>query len=127
MPHYVPLWIKSNGSFLEGASHPEELADAARSMGMSTIAITDRDSVNGLVKGWVRANELKMRLICGAQVTVGEDIDHARKVVLLAATREGYGRMCRLITIGRARMPKGESLVFPRELADAAEGLIALA
>jgi error-prone DNA polymerase len=127
MTPYAPLWIKSNGSFLEGASHPEELVDAAHAMGLSTIAITDRDSVNGLVRGWVRANELSMRLICGAQITVGDDLEHARKVVVLAATREGYGRMCRLITIGRARMPKGESLVFPRELNAAAEGLIALA
>src|SRR5690349_15776415 len=110
---YVPLWVKSNGSFLEGASHPEELVDAAHALSLDTIAITDRDSVNGLVRAWVRANELGVRVIAGAQVTVGEpparrgEAPASRRVILLAETREGYGRLCRLLTIGHARRPKG--------------------
>ncbi len=124
---YVPLWVKSNGSFLEGASHPEELVEAAHALSLSALAITDRDSVNGIVRAWVRASEIGVRLICGAQVTVGEVPEHARVVVLLAQSREGYGRLCRLLTLGHARRPKGESLVSPRELSEAAEGLIALA
>ena len=97
MSEYVPLWVKSNGSFLEGASHPEELVETAQALGLDTLALTDRDSVNGLVRAWVRANEVGVRLIAGAQVTVGEppsrrgEAPLARRVVLLAETREGYG------------------------------------
>src|SRR5690606_18440673 len=91
-----------------------------------TIALTDRDSVNGLVRAWVQSREAGVRVIAGAQVTVGSE-DDRRRVVPLAQTRGGYGHLCRLLTLGHARMPKGESLVTPRELADAAEGLIALA
>jgi error-prone DNA polymerase len=127
MDRYVPLWIKSNGSFLEGASHSEELVDRGAELSLDAIAITDRDSMNGIVRAWMRAKEKNVRLIVGAQVTVGDDPDHARHAVLLAETREGYGRLCRLLTLGRARMPKGRSLVTPRELGEAAEGLIALA
>src|SRR5690606_33205882 len=90
-------------------------------------AITDRDSVNGLVRAWVRGGEIGVRIIAGAQVTVGQVPEDARRVVLLAQTREGYGRLCRMLTLGHARRPKGESLVSPRELAEGAEGLIALA
>ncbi len=127
MKPYVPLWVKSNGSFLEGASHPEELVDTAHSLGLDTIAITDRDSVNGLVRAWVRGGEIGVRIIAGAQVTVGQVPEDARRVVLLAQTREGYGRLSRMLTLGHARRPKGESLVSVRELAEGAEGLIALA
>ena len=47
---YAPLWCKSNFSFLEGASHAEELIAQAHTLGLRSIAITDRDSVSGLVK-----------------------------------------------------------------------------
>jgi error-prone DNA polymerase len=42
---YVPLWLKSNHSFLEGASHPEQLVERAHALGLDTLAITDRDGV----------------------------------------------------------------------------------
>src|SRR5204863_7567001 len=67
---YVPLWCKSNYSFLEGASHPEELVEHAQHHGLDTIAITDRDGVYGMVRAHVKARELGVRLIAGAQVTV---------------------------------------------------------
>ncbi len=123
---YVPLWVKSNGSLLEGASHPEELVDRAADLGLDVMALTDRDSMNGLVKAWVRAKERGVRLICGAQVTVGEEAADARSVVVLAQDRAGYGRLCRALTLGHARRPKGEALVRFDELAAAATGNVAL-
>ena len=50
MHEYVPLWVKSNHSFLEGASFPEELVDQAHALGLRALAITDRDGVYGLVR-----------------------------------------------------------------------------
>ena len=47
MSGYVPLWCKSNFSFLEGASHPDELVDEAYRLGLPAIALTDRDGVYG--------------------------------------------------------------------------------
>jgi error-prone DNA polymerase len=46
---YTPLWVKSNHSFLEGASHPEELVMRAHALGLTALAITDRDGVYGAV------------------------------------------------------------------------------
>lgn len=119
---YVPLWCKSNFSFLEGASDPAELVEEAHHLGLRSIALTDRDGVHGLVQAWVRAKELGVHLIAGSQVTLQD----GSVIVLLAASREGYANLCRLITKGRLRCPKGESRVSWREVAEHAGGLIAL-
>ena len=68
---YVPLWCKTNGSFLEGASHPEELVEEAHLLGYRHLAVTDRDGVYGIVKAHMKAKELGIHLIIGAEVSVG--------------------------------------------------------
>jgi error-prone DNA polymerase len=119
---YVPLWCKSNGSFLEGASHPDELVEEAHRHGLPAIALTDRDGVYGIVRAHVKARELGLHLLVGAQVTV----EDGSVIVLLAQDRRGYGRLCRLITAGRRRSQKGECRVGWEEVCAHAEGLIAL-
>ena len=162
---YVPLWCKSNFSFLEGASHPDELVERAHALGLPALALTDRDGVHGVVRAHVKARELGVSLIVGAEVTVG-DVDPAdvevsfrdedpagagaaigdddpagtrvgpgttagtlaptSTCVLLAMNRAGYANLCRLITTGRLRRPKGESCVTWPEVCERADGLIAL-
>ena len=46
---YAPLWCKSYGSFLEGASSPEELVETAAALKLGGLAITDRDGLYGIV------------------------------------------------------------------------------
>ena len=70
MPVYVPLFCKTNFSFLEGASHPDEMVEEAYRLGLSSIAVTDRDGVYGVVRAHVKARELGMHLIVGSQITV---------------------------------------------------------
>ncbi len=67
---YAPLWCKSSYSFLEGASQPDELIEEAQRLGIGSLALTDRDGVYGMVRAFVKAKELGMKLIAGAQVTV---------------------------------------------------------
>ncbi|MEO7092010.1 MAG: PHP domain-containing protein, partial [Polyangiales bacterium] len=67
---YAPLWCKSNFSFLEGASHAEELVEEAHRVGLGSIAITDRDGVYGMVRAHTKARELGVHLVCGAQVSI---------------------------------------------------------
>ncbi len=122
MTSYVPLWCKSNFSFLEGASHPEELVETAHGLGLPALAVTDRDGVYGIVRAHVRAKELGLPLIVGAQMALDDD----STLLLLAQHREGYANLCRLITIGRRRAPKGECSVAWDEVCLHAPGLIAL-
>ena len=70
MDAYIPLWLKTNFSFLEGASQPEELVDQAHALGLPALAITDRDGVYGIVRAHVRAQELGVRLLLGAELTL---------------------------------------------------------
>jgi error-prone DNA polymerase len=67
---YAPLWCKSNFSFLEGASHAEELVEEAHRLGIGSIALTDRDGVYGMVRAHVKARDLGVHLVCGAQVSI---------------------------------------------------------
>ena len=119
---YVPLWCKSNFSFLEGAGHPGELVDACHRLGLPAIALCDRDGVYGMVKAWQRARELGIKLITGSEVTV----DDGSTLLLLAVDRGGYANLCRLITRGRLRSPKGSSSVSWQEIAEHAQGMLAL-
>jgi len=122
MSSYVPLWCKSNFSFLEGASHPDELIEEAQRLGLSALALTDSDGVYGIARAHVKARELGLRLIVGSQVAVEDE----STIVLLAQDRSGYANLCRLLTAGRLRSQKGESAVTWHEIYHHAEGLIAL-
>ncbi len=119
---YVPLWCKSNGSFLEGASHPEELVDQACELGLPALALTDRNGVYGLVRAHVRAQERGLRLIAGSELT----LTCGATVVLLCQDRTGYANLCRLVTTGHRRNLKGSCSVTWTEVADRAVGLVAL-
>ena len=122
---YVPLWCKSNFSFLEGASHPEELVEQAHTLGLRSLALTDRDGIYGMVRAHVKAQELGVHLLIGTEVTIDGPVCPST-CVLLAMNRAGYANLCRLVTVGRLRRPKGESNITWVELCDHAEGLIAL-
>lgn len=64
------MWCKSNFSFLEGASHAEELVEEAHRVGLGSIAITDRDGVYGMVRAHTKARDLGVQLVCGTQVSI---------------------------------------------------------
>ena len=126
MASYVPLWTKSNFSFLEGASHPGELVDQAHAHGLPALALTDRDGVYGIVRAHVRARDKGLPLIIGAQVRVSASEHETSAVVVLARDREGYGRLTRLLSVGRARCEKGSSLVLLDELCNMGDGVLVL-
>ncbi len=119
---YAALWAKSNFSFLEGASRPEELIEQAHNLGLKALALTDRDGLYGAVRAHVKARELGFKLILGAQLSVERDAS----LVLLAHSRAGYANLCGLITTGRLRSPKGHCDVSWSEVQQHAGGLIAL-
>ena len=118
---YAELHAKSNFSFLEGASHADELVRQAAALGYRALAVTDRNSLAGVVRAHIAAKEAGLPLVVGAEIT---PID-APPVVLWATDRAAYGRLCRLITRGRRAAPKGECSLMLDDVAEFAEGLIA--
>src|SRR5262245_14974368 len=120
---YAELHCKTNFSFLEGASHPDELVCRAAELGYFALAITDRNSLAGVVRAHIAAKQLGLKLLVGAELT---PID-VLPVVLLATDRKSYGRLSRLITQGRRNAPKGKCHLTFDDIAAHSEGLLALA
>ena len=120
-----PVWVKSHHSFLHGASSPEELVDRAAELGWRSMALTDRHGVYGIVRAHVRARQVGLRLIAGVELEVREAGSPSTRVLLYPEDRQGYGTMCRLISMGHARAPKGEAWVTPAELREHSVGLLA--
>ncbi len=119
---YAELRCKTNFSFLEGASHPDELVQRAAELQYTHLAITDRNSLAGVVRAHAAARELGVKLLIGAEITP----DDALPVVLLATDRQAYGRLARLITTGRRRATKGTCELHWQDIVEHSAGLLAL-
>ncbi|MBE2284121.1 MAG: error-prone DNA polymerase [Prosthecobacter sp.] len=119
---FAELHARSAFSFLRGASSPEEMVTRAAELGMSHLALLDRDGVYGSARAHHKAQELGLRAIVGAELTMN---DGSAQPVLVA-TRTGYQNLCQLLTMAKLRAPKGQSRIEWHELESFAEGLIAL-
>lgn len=123
LPGYAELQCQSNFSFLQGASHPEELVARAAELGYAALALTDECSLAGVVRAHMEAKSQKLPLIIGATFQLRAAPDAAPLgLTLLAQTREGYGNLSELITLARTRAPKGEYRLAPEDLTDPPEG-----
>ena len=118
---YAELHCATNFSFLEGASHGEELVAQAAELGLAALAITDRNSVAGVVRAHIAAKEIGVKIVIGALVTP----INAPPVLLWATDRTAYGRLSRLLTVGRRAAPKGECRLTFDDIAGHAPGLLA--
>jgi len=113
---YAELLACSNFSFLRGASHPEEMVDAAHALGLTALALCDRNGLYGIVRAWSRAKELGLKLIVGVELEVQRAEEHFHPgqrptIALLAEDAQGYRNLCRLLTRAHRVAPKGEALL----------------
>jgi error-prone DNA polymerase len=97
-PRYAELHCTSNFSFLQGGSHPEELIRQAASLGYEALAITDRATLTGIVRGHAAATQAGIKLIVGAHL---EPVDGS-PLVVWAADATGYSNLCQMLTHGYA-------------------------
>jgi error-prone DNA polymerase len=119
---YAELHCKTNFSFLTGASHPEELVLRAVELGYRALAVTDVNTLAGVVRAHAAAKAAGgLKLLIGAEITPHD----APAVLLYAANRAGYRNLARLITRGRRAAPKGECSLSFQDVADHAADLIA--
>ena len=103
---FCELAAMSSFSFLEGASHAEELVERAAALGLGAVAVADRHTMAGVVRAHVAARERGVRLAVGTRCAfaLGLDDEPAHvELVLLAEDPEGYARICRLLTLGKRR------------------------
>jgi error-prone DNA polymerase len=102
-PACAALQVASNFSFLRGASHPDELVQTAKHLGLAAIAVTDRNTLAGVVRMHVAAREAGLRLVVGAQLR----LEDAPDLLCYPQDRAAYGRLARLLSLGQRRAAKG--------------------
>ena len=126
---YAELHCHSAYSWLDGASHPEKLAEEAARLGLDALAITDHDGMYGIVRFSEAARAVGLPTIFGSELTVGAtripngiadpEGDH---LVVLARDQFGYARLCRAISLAQLRGEKGRPVHRMDELAELAGG-----
>jgi len=125
---YAELQVTSNYSFLRSGSHPKELVGRAADLGLTAIGITDRCTLAGVVQAHVAARHLnvngsRIKLLIGSRIDTRDGLS----LLLYPTDLPAYSRLTRLLTLGNSRAPKGQCHLFRDDLAEYAEGLIAIA
>ncbi len=122
MTHYAELQVTSHFSFLRGASSAEELFGEAERLGIAALGIIDRNSLAGIVRAHVAARDTGVRLIVGCRL----DLTDGMSLLVYPVDRSAYGRLCRLLSLGKQRGGKGKCILDWSDVVDYSEGLIAI-
>jgi error-prone DNA polymerase len=134
MSFYAELDARSNFSFLEGGSHPAELVEQAKALGLIAIGVADRNSLAGVVRAHAAAKTVGLRLLVGCRLVFND----GAALIVYPRDRAAYGRLCRLLSIGKSgvegwttdadepRIPKGECWLDFDQAVALGEGMVAL-
>ncbi len=127
---YSELQVTTNFSFLRGASHPEDLLSTAAVMGMPALGVTDRNSVGGLVRAMVKAEEVSaqhapIRLVVGCRL----DLVTGASLLVWPEDLAAWSRLTRLLTKGKSRAnpkagEKGQCFLYWEDVAEYARGMV---
>ena len=151
-PQYAELQCVSNFSFLRGGSHPSELVEQAKQLGLSALGIADRNTVAGVVRAHAAvrdsANETGLQLLVGARIDTlphgfeprvkdgreeklsespFADAEPDFSCILYPSDRAAWGRLCRLLSVGKMKSEKGECHLRFGDLEEALEGQMIIA
>ncbi len=121
---FAEIAVTTNYSFLHGASHPRELVQAAAHLGYAAIGIADRNSVAGVVRAYAAVQEMQAdrpRLLVGARLVF---VDGTPDILAYPADRAAYANLCRLLSAGKLRSPKGSCFLALGDLLKWQEGLL---
>jgi DNA polymerase III alpha subunit len=119
---FAEIGIRSNFSFLEGASHPEELAVAAKRLELKGIGLADRNTVAGTVRVHLAAKEAKLPYHPGCRLDFS---DATPDILAYPIDRPAWGRLCRLLSQGNLRADKkGTCELYEADLMEWGEGLM---
>lgn len=117
---YTELQVTSNFSFLRGASHPEELMEYAASLGYKNIAITDRNTLAGIVRAHAAAKKSGIQLIVGCRI----DLLDGPSLLAYPTDVNAYARLCQLLSRGNLRAEKGDCHLYKADVYELAAGML---
>ena len=128
MSGFAEIAVTTNYSFLRGASQPGEFAAQAALLELDAVGIADRNSLAGVVRAWDALNQLAEhvegrlpKLLVGARLVFA---DESADVLAYPVDRDAYGRLCRLISIGKHRAQKGDCILSLADLLEYQEGML---
>ena len=119
MLDYTELQVTSNFTFLRGASHPEELVQQAVALGYTAIAITDRNTLAGIVRAHAAAKMNGIRIIVGCRL----DLLDGLSLLAFPTNIKAYAQLSNLLTLGNRRAEKGECHLYKADVYQYAEGI----
>jgi error-prone DNA polymerase len=119
-PRYAELAVTTNFSFLRGGSHPEELVETAAALGHAAIGVADRNSFAGAVRAHIAAKREGICLVVGTRLVLSDGFE----ALAFPTDRTAYGRLTRLLTLGKRRTEKGACELHLDDLIAHAEGQI---
>jgi error-prone DNA polymerase len=119
-PAFAEFGVTTNFSFLRAASHPEELVERAKELGLAAIGIADRNSVAGVVRAHVMAKEHKLRLAVGARLVF---VDGTPDILAYPSNRAAWGRLTQLLSHGKRKAEKGDCILNLADLIERIDGL----
>ncbi|THK37049.1 DNA polymerase III subunit alpha [Ensifer sp. MPMI2T] len=119
-PRYAELQVTSHFSFLRGASSCEELFAQAAIQGIEAVAVVDRNSLAGIVRAFEAAKTTGVRLIVGCRL----DLADGASILVYPTDRAAYGRLCRLLSLGKKRGGKAKCILEWADVAAYSDGLI---
>ena len=120
--NYAEIQVATHFSFLRGVSSPEELFSAAALLGIKALGVVDRNSLAGMVRAHEAAKVTGVRLIVGCRL----DLQCGTSLLVYPTDRAAYGRLCRLLTIGKARAGKGACHLDWPDVEEWNDGLLAV-
>ncbi len=135
LPEFVELLGRSNFSFLQGASHPEEMVLQAQALGYKGMAICDLNGLYGVVRafqaieypsnflGQTEGISRDFKVHCGAEMQLAD----RSSITLLPMNKDGYTRLCQIITDSKRSSAKGFSNLHIEDLVQYSDELLALA
>lgn len=120
---YCELQITSNFSFLRGASHPEEMIEQAALLGYPKIAITDVNTLAGIVRAHVAARKHNIKFIpaCRLELLDGPSL------LAYPTDQAAYGRLSALLSLGNLRAEKGKCHLYQKDVFEHQQGIIFIA
>ena len=116
---YSELQITTAFSFLRGASHPHELVEEAALLGYKTIAVTDRNTVAGVVRAHAAGKKKGIRVIPGCRL----DLLDGPSLLAYPTTIKAWSNLCMLLSTGNLRAEKGECHLYKQDVFQYSEGL----
>ena len=117
---YSELQVTSNFSFLRGASHANELVDRAEALGYKKIAITDRNTLAGIVRAYAACREKNIKLIPACRL----DLLDGPSLLAYPTDKDAYCRLSALLTKGNLRTEKGSCHISRTDVYEHAKGIL---